>query len=169
VTIDEPPGLYCASSSISLKTDQTQGAGFIAPTIKFVQGTQFKGDPDLYGAYKGLLADGYGPAAGGGGGIQSPDSGASTEGAMFAPQGPANLPGGGTALLCGAIASCGFWEAVSINLPGDGSTYQGLGPTGPGAVSTTTIVSTTTVTLPGTTSGGTLSTTAITQDPGLRQ
>lgn len=169
VTIDEPAGLYCSSGSINLKADQTNGAGFIAPSISFVSGAQFVGDTDLYGAYKGLLADGYAAGTGGGAGIQSPDKGASTEGAIFAPNGPANLPGGGTALLCGAIASCGFWEAVSINLPGDGSTYQGVGPEGPGVVSTTTIVSTTTVTLPGTTSGGTLSTTAITQDPGLQQ
>jgi len=60
-------------------------------------------------------------------------------------------------------------EAISLNFPSNGSTYQGLGPPIGGTVSTTTIVSTTTVTLPGTTSGGTLSTTTIQQNPGLHQ
>jgi hypothetical protein len=141
----------------------------VGPSVQFNAGTQFSGYTGLYPGYGGLLADGYAPDSVSGG-IQSPDSGASTKGAIFAPQGSAKLPGGGTALLCpNSIASCGFWEAVSINLPGDNSTYQGEGPPIGGTVSTTTVLSTTTVTLPGTTSPGSTGTTTLQQQIRLRQ
>jgi len=165
---DVPSGVYCASTKINVGTNQANGAAFIAPAIS-ISGSGggssvFRGYPNLYNQYGGFYLDGYGAS-----GIQSSAHNASIKGALFAPTGSIDVPGGGTTLACAGANSCGFMEAISLNFPSNGSTYQGLGPPIGGTVSTTTIVSTTTVTLPGTTSGGTLSTTTIQQNPGLHQ
>jgi hypothetical protein len=163
---DLPSGVYCGSGKINVGTSQQNGAAFIAPAISIPGGGggKFVGYPGLYNPYGGLYLDGYGPS-----GVQSSAGNSSMKGAIFAPKGSVDVPGGGTTLACAGSNSCGFIEAVAINFPSDGSTYQGLGPPIGGTVSTTTIVSTTTVTLPGTTSGGSTGTTTLDQDPGLRQ
>jgi hypothetical protein len=164
---DMPAGVYCASSKINIGTNQKNGAAFIAPQISIPSGGSnnvFVGFPGLYSSDGGLELDGYGPS-----GVQSATHGASVKGAIFAPTGPVDVPGGGTTLACAGSNSCGFIEAISINFPSDGSTYQGLGPPIGGTVSTTTIVSTTTVTLPGTTAGGSTGTTTLGTNPSLRQ
>jgi hypothetical protein len=161
-------GVYCASQKINVGTDQKNGVAFIAPSISLPGGGSgnnvFVGYQGLYNTDGGLLYDGYGSA-----GVQSSTKGASMKGAIFAPTGTADIPGGGTTLACSGSNSCGFIEAISINFPSDGSTFQGLGPPIGGTVSTTTIVSTTTVTLPGTTSGGSTGTTTLGTNPSLRQ
>jgi hypothetical protein len=163
-----PAGVYCASNRINIGNNQVNGAAFVAPTLSIPSGggtSTFKGYTGLYNNVGGLLMDAYGPS-----GVQSSTHGASTKGAIFAGNGPANIPGGGTTLACSGANSCGFVEAVSLNFPGSNSTYQGLGPPIGGTVSTTaTIVNTTTYTLPGTTTPGTTGTTVVTQKVRLRQ
>lgn len=163
---DLPSGVYCASTKIDVGTSQKNGAAFIAPSISVPGGggANYVGYPGLYNAYGGLYLDGYGPS-----GVQSSAHNSSMKGAIFAPNGSADIPGGGTTLACAGSNSCGFIEAVAINFPGDGGTFQGLGPPIGGTVSTTTIVSTSTYTLPGTTSAGSTGTTTVQKKIRLRQ
>jgi hypothetical protein len=162
-----PAGVYCASQKISVGSNENNGSAFIAPQVAIpssANGT-FVGYPGLYNQYGGLYADGYGS-----GGVQSSAANVSVKGAIFAPVATAKIPGGGTTLACSGSNSCGFIEAVAINFPSNGGTYQGLGPPiGQTTSTTATIVSTQTFTLPGTTSPGSTGTTTVQQKVRLRQ
>jgi hypothetical protein len=154
-------GLYCAGGALTInKTGiSLNSAGFIAPSITWSSGNNvasgYTGDNRL-APYGGLFLDAYSNT----GGLNWSGTGDSWSGAIFAPNDNAQVSGGGVTGVCagfgnGTATNCGFIEGSTIQVSGSGGVWQGLGP-GQGGTTTTvasTITTSSTVTIAGTTYG----------------
>jgi hypothetical protein len=138
VTRNVSPGLYCAKKSITINKSglALSNVGFVAPAVSWSSGTgALTGYTALYPEYGGLLFYAYGS---GGLGMSGSNNGLS--GAIFVPNGNAQVSGGSSVATCGAggATTCGFIEALTVQMSGGNGNWHGLGPDFGGTTATTT-------------------------------
>jgi Flp pilus assembly protein TadG len=135
------PGLYCASTSISINASNKTftNVGLVTPQLSWSSGPDtFTGWDGVFPQYGGLLFYVYGcapPAAlcPGNNKITISATTNTWTGGIFVPYAAASLPGGAGKVLTGYI------QAQRVVLPGGGANWIGLGPAigGSGGVSLT--------------------------------